>query len=244
MLNERVAKTQFKKVSNNLAKVLTNELIEPVEIDTEVDLMFENPGMLLSRGSQRVFTNIIRSLRVRPYRKSTFINLDRICCAGNEMCGYTPSDPMIWKSIRSTTLQRRSREFYWKCIHNTFRVRDFWTHIEHLEIIGTCQVCDVTEILEHIALECNSPEQKIIWTLTRELWSRKYDTWPTLNWGLTQGANNGALVIRASVWQPHDVHQEKPSFPLRQISKSNISTTMHGHWKLPVAASVLQAEGL
>jgi hypothetical protein len=189
MLNERVAKTQFKKVSNNLAKVLANEIIGPVEIDTEVDLIFENPGMLLSRGSQRVFTNIIRSLQVRPYHKSTLINLDRICCAVDKMCGYTPSDPMIWKSIQSTTLQRWSRGFYWKCVHNTFRVGDFWTHIEHLEIIGKCQVCDVMESLEHIALECNSPEQKIIWTLTRELWSRKYDTWPTLNWGLILGCN-------------------------------------------------------
>jgi hypothetical protein len=68
-------------------------------------------------------------------------------------------------------------------------VGDFWTHIEHLERKGACQVCDVTESLEHIALECNSPEQKIIWILTRELWSRKYDAWPTLNWGLFLGCN-------------------------------------------------------
>jgi ribonuclease HI len=142
----RVAKTQFKKVVDNLAKVSTNEIIEPVEIDTEVDLTFENPGMLLSRVSQRAFTNIIRSLWVRPYRKSTFINFDHIRCAVDEMCGYTPSDPMIWKSIQSTTLQRRSREFYWKCTHNTFRAGDFWTHIEHLEIIGTCQVEWCTEV--------------------------------------------------------------------------------------------------
>jgi hypothetical protein len=53
----------------------------------------------------------------------------------------------------------------------------------------------------------------------------------------------GGLEL-VSFLKPHDVHQEKPSFPLRQISKSNISTTMHSYWKLPVAASVLQEEGL
>ncbi|KAJ6618924.1 hypothetical protein B0H10DRAFT_2371884 [Mycena sp. CBHHK59/15] len=96
---------------------------------------------------------------------------------------------MIWKSIRSTTLQRRSREFYWKCIHNTFRVGSFWSHVEHLERNGTCQVCDAIESLEHIALECNSPEQKLIWALSEQLWLKKYDTWPTLNWGLILGCN-------------------------------------------------------
>ncbi|KAJ6587313.1 hypothetical protein B0H10DRAFT_1831832, partial [Mycena sp. CBHHK59/15] len=109
--------------------------------------------------------------------------------AVDKIRSYTPSDSMIWKSIRSTTLQRRSREFYWKCIHNTFRVGSFWSHFEHLERNGTCQVCDAIESLEHIALECNSPEQKLIWALSKQQWLKKYDTWPTLNWGLILGCN-------------------------------------------------------
>ncbi|KAJ6632040.1 hypothetical protein B0H10DRAFT_1937759 [Mycena sp. CBHHK59/15] len=50
MLKERVARVQFKKVSDNLAKFLTNIPNLPIEIDTEIDIMFESPGVLLSLG--------------------------------------------------------------------------------------------------------------------------------------------------------------------------------------------------
>ncbi|KAJ7196156.1 hypothetical protein C8J57DRAFT_1106994, partial [Mycena rebaudengoi] len=35
-----------------------------------------------------------------------------------EVSNYTPSDETIWKSIRSVTLRRLTREFFWKCIHS------------------------------------------------------------------------------------------------------------------------------
>ncbi|KAJ7721206.1 hypothetical protein B0H16DRAFT_1335464, partial [Mycena metata] len=127
--------------------------------------------------------------RPKPYHKSTFINLDRTRCAIEKVSGYTPSDEMIWKSIRSTTLHRLSREFLWKCMHNAFMVGDFWLHIDTMDIRGRCHTCLVPESLEHIALECNAHGQSIIWDLTRELWSMKYDDWPILNWGLLLGCN-------------------------------------------------------
>ncbi|KAJ6474168.1 hypothetical protein C8R45DRAFT_1054783 [Mycena sanguinolenta] len=151
--------------------------------------MFELPGIPLHRGSQRSFTKIIRRMRPKPLRKSTFVNLDRIRCAVEETSNYSPSDGMIWKSIRSTTLQRLTREFYWKCIHNAFRVGDFWLHIDPLSIRAECQTCRVPDSLEHIALECNAPGQRLVWDLAQQLWSQKYYQWPTLNWGLLLGCN-------------------------------------------------------
>lgn len=76
-LNERTARVQFKKVLDNLAKSLTNDHIDTVQVDTEIDLMFECPGILLSQGSQRFFTKVIRKLRLKPQRHSTFMNLER-----------------------------------------------------------------------------------------------------------------------------------------------------------------------
>jgi hypothetical protein len=61
--------------------------------------------------------------------------------------------------------------------------------MDTLKINGRCHVCNVTESLEHIALECHFPEQEIIGSLTRQLWSRKYSSWPTLNGGLILGCN-------------------------------------------------------
>ncbi|KAJ7839656.1 hypothetical protein B0H13DRAFT_1650072 [Mycena leptocephala] len=191
----------FKSVSDNLAKYIKTKHDSAIQVDTEIDLMFQCPGILLSTGSQRIFTKIIRSLRPRPYRKFTFTNLDRIRCSVQEISQYTPSDEVIWRSTRSVTLQRTTREFFWKCIHNTFRVGDFWSHLDTLEIHGQCHTCGVPETLEHIALECNAAGQSLIWSLTRQLWAKKYAQWPELNWGLVLGCNllrfrtvNGALI--------------------------------------------------
>jgi hypothetical protein len=160
------------KVINNHATFLPAEQTTPVQIDTEIDVMFECPGVLLS---QYLFTKAIQNLRPRPQRKATFTNLDRICCSVAEVSNYTPSDEMVWKSIRSTSLQRLLREFYWKCIHNTFNFGDVWSHIETFEIRGRCHLCGVVETLEHIALECITPERKLIWGLSEQLWSMKYE---------------------------------------------------------------------
>jgi hypothetical protein len=130
--------------------------------------------VLLSKGSQRYFHKVIRMLQPRHQRKTTFVNLDRIRCLVQDICGYTPSDETIWRSIHSVTLQRLTCEFLWKCKHNTFRVGDFWYHIETLEIYGRCHAFGVPETLEHIALECDASGQKLIWGPTRRLWSKKY----------------------------------------------------------------------
>ncbi|KAJ7278743.1 hypothetical protein C8J57DRAFT_1059528 [Mycena rebaudengoi] len=128
--------------------------------------MFECLGIPLSHGSQRLFTRILRKLHPKTEWKSTFMNLDRIQCSVEEISKYTPSDEMVWKSVRSVTLQRLTREFFWKCIHNVFRVGDFWLHIDTLEIRGQRHFCNVPETLDHIALECDAPCQKLIWNLT------------------------------------------------------------------------------
>jgi hypothetical protein len=187
--NEHSARIQLKKVESNPAKYTLSTTKVDVEIDTEIDLMFSCPGIPIYGGSQRLFTKIINSLTMIPHRKSTFVNLERIRCAVKECSNITPTDEMIWKGIRSSTFQRLTREFYWKCIHNIFRVGDFWNHIQNSEIFGRCHICEVPETLEHIALECRAPEQKLIWNLTRQLWSKKYLNWPKLNWGLVLGCN-------------------------------------------------------
>ncbi|KAJ7366024.1 hypothetical protein DFH08DRAFT_679767, partial [Mycena albidolilacea] len=66
-------------------------------------------------------------------------------------------------------LEKLTQEFFWKCIHNTFRVGDFWTQVKNSEIKGIYHTCGVPESLEHIALECDAPGQKLIWLFTQQL---------------------------------------------------------------------------
>jgi hypothetical protein len=148
--NEDSGRIQFKKVESNPAKYTISPTKIDFEIDTEIDLIFNCPGIPLYGGSQRLFTKIINTLILIPHCKSTFVNLEQIRCAVQEFSNIILTDEMIWKSIRSSTFQRLTREFYWKCIHNIFRVGHFWTHIQHSEVFGSCHICDVPETLEHI----------------------------------------------------------------------------------------------
>ncbi|KAJ7191482.1 hypothetical protein GGX14DRAFT_381120 [Mycena pura] len=151
--------------------------------------MFTLLGILLATGTQHSFTKIIMSLHPRLIRKSTNINLDRIRCSVAEYCDFCPRMKLFGKSIRAATVQRLTRNFFWKCIHNTFRIGDYWTNINTMEVRALCPVCAVADSMEHIAQDCYAPGQKQIWSLARQLWEKKYKDWPRLNWGLVLGCN-------------------------------------------------------
>jgi len=101
-------------------------------------------------------------------------------------------------------------------------VGDFWTHINTLEIRGQCHVCAVPETLEHIALECEAPGQKLIWNLTQQLWSKKHSQWPTLNWGLILGCN----LVRFNSYKGTIIPEQGRLFAIL------VSVAWHLIWKL------------
>ncbi|KAJ7859236.1 hypothetical protein B0H13DRAFT_2237527 [Mycena leptocephala] len=161
--------------------------------------MFCTSGILLMEGSQRSFTKIIKSMREKPTRKSTTINLDRIRCCIEEAFQYRPNDSAIWTSIRSNNIHRLTRNFLWKCMHDIFHVGPFWEHVPNLEILGQCQTCGVPESLEHIMLECDASGQRQVWRQTESFWRLRYPRWPKLNWwGKTIPAQNRFFSIIVS----------------------------------------------
>ncbi|KAF8207351.1 hypothetical protein K438DRAFT_1575714 [Mycena galopus ATCC 62051] len=186
--------------------------------------MFNCPGVLLCNGTQCYFTKAINCLKSRPKRKSTEGNLDRIRCCIKDAFDYTPTDKAIWKSIRSRDIQRSTRNFLWKFIHNIFRVGDFWQHIENLEILGRCPHCKVDESLEHIMLDCDVLGQHQIWRLCAEIWALKYGylDWPKLNWGLLLGCNLTKFRTRGG----------KILASKQRLFSILINTSMHLIWKL------------
>ncbi|KAK7000950.1 hypothetical protein R3P38DRAFT_3327566 [Favolaschia claudopus] len=149
--------------------------------------MFSSPGILLSVGSQRLFTKMIVTMKRHSSRKSTISNLDRTRHCVNDEFNFYPSDTMIWRSLRSTDINRLTRNFLWKCMHETFHVGTFWDNVPNLRHLAYCQACAVPDTMEHIALECNAPGQKIIWSLCEKIWNLRYPLWPELHWGLILG---------------------------------------------------------
>ncbi|KAF8191032.1 hypothetical protein K438DRAFT_1591761, partial [Mycena galopus ATCC 62051] len=141
-----------------------------------------------------------------------------------EISNYSPSDKAIWKSLRSPDIQRTTRNFLWKCVHNIYRVGDFWKHINNLEIFGLCTYCKIDETLEHIMLDCDAPGQRLIWALCARLWGHKYSfsSWPRLNWGLLIGCN----LVRFKSTKGIVIPQKQRLFAIL------VSTSMHLIWRL------------
>jgi hypothetical protein len=132
----RVARIQFKRTADNQAKFLRNLPVHTVEIDTQIDLMFECPGVRLSQGSQGYFYKIILKLHPQPERKSTFISLDRIRCSVLEISKYTPTDEAVWRSIRDMTLQRLKRDFCGNAYTTVSELETFGHTLIHLKTGG------------------------------------------------------------------------------------------------------------
>jgi hypothetical protein len=221
-LQERTGRTWFKKSHINPAVELKNLQGTPTTLDTETDMMFTSPGMLLKDGNQRLFTKIIQSLGSRPHRKSTACNLARIQSSIHEQFGYEPTTAAVWSSIRSNTIHRLTRNFLWKCIHDIYRVGYFWDHIPNCEIFGQCHTCRVPETLEHIMLECLAPGTQQIWRLAEKFWKLRYASWIKLNWGLLLGCGLSRFRSTKGRILPGK----------NRLFTITVSTSMHLIWKL------------
>ncbi|KAK7061752.1 hypothetical protein R3P38DRAFT_2494191 [Favolaschia claudopus] len=184
--------------------------------------MFCSPGILLNRGSQRLFTKIIVKLKRHSSRKSTNSNLDRARCCVNDEFDFYPNDGTIWKSLRSTDINRLTRNFLWKCMHETFHVGTFWDKVPHLEHLGNCPTCTVPDTMEHIALECSAPGQRIIWNSCEKIWNLRYPLWPKLHWGLVLGC--GLPRFRSN--KGHRLRGKERFFTIL------LSASVHLIWKL------------
>ncbi|KAK6988585.1 hypothetical protein R3P38DRAFT_3409329 [Favolaschia claudopus] len=140
-------------------------------------------GDPIKAGNQRLFTKVIMDIKgkLRPPRKSTTCNLERIRCSLGDEFKFYPSDSAIWRSLRCTDINRLTRNFLWKCL--------FWDKVNNFEHFGQCSQCHVPETMEHILLDCNSPCVRSIWQLAQLIWSRRYRDWPSLNWGILLGCS-------------------------------------------------------
>ncbi|KAJ7711656.1 hypothetical protein B0H16DRAFT_1667730 [Mycena metata] len=130
----------------------------------------------------------IKALKEKVNRKVTDENVLSTQQAVKNLFKKTPTEKLIWKSIRSKDISRQVRNFMWKTLHGAHRIGKFWTHIPDMRDRANCQHCDVVETMEHILTECSRPGQKEIWALTELLWRKTHTTWPTVSFGGLRGA--------------------------------------------------------
>ncbi|KAK6977477.1 hypothetical protein R3P38DRAFT_2810030 [Favolaschia claudopus] len=221
-LQERSARTRFKVGKfNGLHDASSSEYLS-ISLDTQPDLMFSSPGILLNVGSQRLFTKMIVTMKRHSSRKSTISNLDRTRHCVNDEFNFYPSDTTIWRSLRSTDINRLTRNFLWKCMHETFHVGTFWDNVPNLHHLAYCQTCAVPETMEHIVLECEAPGQKRVWTLCERMWKFRFNDWPNLHWGLILGC----ALPRFRSTRGHRLRGKERFFTIM------VSTSVHLIWKV------------
>jgi ribonuclease HI len=97
------------------------------------------------------------------------------------------SDADVWRAVYVKDILPCTAQFLWKGLHNAHRIGKYWTHIPECEDRAICKVCDTTEDLAHILVECRSPGQEIIWKAAESLWLKKESQWPAVSLGTILG---------------------------------------------------------
>ncbi|KAJ7727176.1 hypothetical protein B0H14DRAFT_2410275, partial [Mycena olivaceomarginata] len=108
-----------------------------------------------------------------PARPKTFIMLARTRAKAEELAGRTPTDSEIWKSLLHLDITRTTRDFLWKCMHQPYKLGEYWRSIPSYEHYAPCHHCQVDNSLEHILIECSAPGKEILWGLAQKLWELK-----------------------------------------------------------------------
>jgi ribonuclease HI len=97
------------------------------------------------------------------------INLNITRHGVKRVTGHLPTDATIWHSIRSKDITRTIRVFFWKVLHKAHKCGDYWLKIPDFEHHSNCPDCGVEDSMTRILTECNTPGQREIWNLTKEI---------------------------------------------------------------------------
>ena len=99
------------------------------------------------------------------------MNLDITRYAIKELTGHLETDNTIWKNAQHPDIRQQIQLFLYKALAGSLQIGDFWKRIPTYEHRAKCHKCNEdTETLEHIMLECSSPEQELTWNLMNQLW--------------------------------------------------------------------------
>ncbi|KAJ3828617.1 hypothetical protein F5880DRAFT_1621083 [Lentinula raphanica] len=142
-------------------------------------------------------------------------------CAA-EINGSTPSEGVLWKSVRHKDITKRIQFFLWMLYHDAYKVGEYWEQIPGFEQRANCPHCRVPETMEHILLECTCPGQQTVWDLAKELWSNQKSHWINPSFGTILAC--GAISVRDESGK----HMPGESRLLRII----VSESAHLIWKL------------
>ncbi|KAH9843024.1 uncharacterized protein C8Q71DRAFT_877817 [Rhodofomes roseus] len=202
-------------------KHFQEERMRPV--DLSVNRAFELSGAKMTTLTQAIAYRGIRdNLRIHDRsRTATQVQRTIVNVKVGGTRAATPAE--LWTSIRHKDFHKKIVDFLWKCMHEAHKIGSFWSHIQGFESRADCPTCGCRESMQHIQAGCTARGQSIIWTLTKNIWSRRSKDWrqPTLD-----------DILAAGLGQyPRNV-KTKPRESLSRLWRILVSEAAYLIWKL------------
>lgn len=240
LLRRRTARTSFQWVkghSEDLGNEESDKLAkqgaeknEPDTLDLSIPIEFDLQGAKLATLTQSEAYRGIRERQKTPYRASTATNLKLAKRALHEYNGEIETDASIWKSTRNPVIRTKIRQFLFRMMHQTPKVGGFWSKVPKWEHRQMCAPCQKVESLEHILVECNTGERRIIWQLTEQIWPHEHIPFPEISFGIILGC--GAISPPAPPTSDDVTSPRKKNRGARRLLQILISEAAHLIWVL------------
>ncbi|KAJ7072447.1 hypothetical protein C8F01DRAFT_971956 [Mycena amicta] len=150
---------------------------------------YELPGVRLADTRQRTFYRAIweRKNKKRKTRRATAARVTKVTKEILEDYDRAVQPEEIWLTARTKNMSYKTRTFFWRLLHDSFRLGRQWDNIPNWEHCGRCPTCDKEENLEHILFECDEPGQAEIWREAKCNWAKTGHEWPVNTIGAVMG---------------------------------------------------------
>ena len=197
LMRRRTAETMFQWVKghngdpgNEESDRLTREGAlkkAPDDLDLEIPKEFDLQGAKLNALTQVLAYRGIKERRTPRDRPMTNRNLEQAKLAILEYNGTQEMSEAIWGGLQNPAIRIRVRQFLYKAVHGTQKIREFWDHIPGYEL---CKTCRTTETMEHILIHCREPATRLAWRYASELWLHENTPWPGISIGTILGCGS------------------------------------------------------
>ena len=210
------------KEANKLVNLGARKKINHQTLNLDAPVNTVSSGAKLVTLSQKELYRGIKKANPPALRTNTKTNLGQIQACTAETYHTNPTPSTIWRTTKHKDLMKKTREFIWKCIHDTFKIGKFWKNILNYKQCGICPKCKVEELMEHILTECTAPGREQMWSLAYELWSKRSQTPIPRNYSALLGC------CLANFKKPNG----EPDKGLNRLFRILISESMYMIWKI------------
>ncbi|TFK80515.1 hypothetical protein K466DRAFT_636861 [Polyporus arcularius HHB13444] len=206
-------------------------------IPMDVPTIFKLTGAKLQAITQKLAYRAIRDRKDKlvKQRPRTEANLDRVVTGIEATFGVRVYETTIWKSFRGRHVSRQAAQFMWMAMHDGYMIGSHWMRPnmpDELRTRAYCGTCGETETMSHIAFECETKGQGVVWSLLKATWELTMARWHEPCWGTTFGA---ACAVFKS-----DEGSRKPA--LENLWCILCTEALHLIWKLR-CERVIQRDG-